>query len=204
MSLQLIQVLSNRTGELEDMLFHEQLSNEQLLEAETQWGDIRRTAVGNNGKFPEHYHWDWARKADRLSYLAYRCMGIQNTNGNFEGLIMLCTAKRPAILPPDVGKPMVYIEFLETAPWNIKLLSSFPLYKGIGLRLFEASVLYSIDEGFKGRVGLHSLPQSEWFYRDVCCLTCVIQTDPMVENLPYYEMSSEHAMAFIAGREGNV
>ena len=203
MSPQPIRIVNNLNGNLEEMIFRDDLTREHIEEAETQWGNIRRSAATKNGMLPEHHHWDWTKKIEALGLLGYRYMAIQSSSGDFEGLMMLSTVKRPALLPPDIGKPMVYIEFLETAPWNLKLLTSTPRYKGIGSRLFEASVLYSFDEGFKGRVGLHSLPQSESFYRDVCCLTCVIPEDPISQNLPYYEMSTNQAKIFISERDGD-
>jgi len=34
-------------------------------------------------------------------------------------------------------------------------------FRAVGTRLFEAAVLQSQEEGFRGRLGLHSLPGSE-------------------------------------------
>jgi len=48
--------------------------------------------------------------------------------------------------------------YIETAPWNIKLLEPKPRYGGVGARLIRVATELSLDEGYKGRVGLHSLP----------------------------------------------
>lgn len=40
-----------------------------------------------------------------------------------------------------------------------------PRLRGVGTALVTAAVALSEDEGFKGRIGLHSLPQAEDFYR---------------------------------------
>ena len=86
-------------------------------------------------------------------------------------------------------------------PWNLKLLSMAPRYKAAGVRLFEAAVRLSQAEEFRGRVGLHSLPQAERFYREVCGMTYV-GSDPRVENLPYYEMTQEQAENFLGESRG--
>jgi hypothetical protein len=58
-------------------------------------------------------------------------------------------------------------------------------------------VQLSIDEGFKGRIGLHSLPGARGFYEEKCGMT-VIGPDPQKQNLIYYEFNSEQANAFLA------
>ena len=68
------------------------------------------------------------------------------------------------------------MDYLEVAPWNVKLISEAlghpPRLRAVGSRLIEAAVRLSIDEGFKGRLGLHSLPESEAFiYTPVCGMT---------------------------------
>jgi hypothetical protein len=66
------------------------------------------------------------------------------------------TVARSCRLPEQQGKPLVYIDYIEAAPWNIKQLME-PLgkpqqYRGVGSRLFEAAVLQSFEEDFKGRL----------------------------------------------------
>jgi hypothetical protein len=68
-------------------------------------------------------------------------------------------------------------------------LTDTPRFGGIGVRLIEAAVRLSIDEGFQGRVGLHSLPQAEAFYRGPCRMAC-LGADASYQGLPYYEPTS--------------
>ena len=51
-------------------------------------------------------------------------------------------------------------------------------------------------EGFKGRIGLHSLPQSNNFYANKVGMTDMGQ-DEEYQNLRYFEMTPEQAEAFI-------
>ncbi len=60
---------------------------------------------------------------------------------------------------------MIYIDYLETAPWNQGGLVGRPRYGGIGTVMLAAAIRLSLNEGFFGRIGLHSLPQSEEFYK---------------------------------------
>lgn len=52
------------------------------------------------------------------------------------------------------------------------------------------------DEGFHSRVGLHSLPQAEAFYRDTCRMVC-LGADASYQGLPYYELTREKAAEFL-------
>lgn len=144
---------------------------------------------------PEHWHWDWRRKSAKLKLLAFRCFGIE-CHDEIQGLMMTSTAKYAAKLDPDAGKPLVYIEYLEAAPWNINPIVEEPRYGGVGIRLFEAAVHFSQAEGFHGRVGLHSLPQANKFYETTCGMTSLGQ-DPHVQDLVYFELTRHQAEQFL-------
>jgi hypothetical protein len=100
-------------------------------------------------------------------------------------------------LPEQQGKDLVYIEFLENAPWNRSELLFRPTkFRGVGTLLMVAAIQLSIEQGFKGRVGLHALPQSEEWYRQKCGMTDM-GTDQRVQGLRYFEMTALQATAFI-------
>ena len=173
-----------------------------LLQPEAEWGPVRREAArrliqeGHDpADLPKHFHWDWQLKSQNLSLLAYKCFGI-GCEGKMQGLLMVKLAGRNATLAPDVGKPLVYVDFLESAPWNVVPLVKEPLFVGVGMVLMRVAVQLSLDEGFHGRVGLHALPQSESFYRDKCGMHgCGV--DPHYQDLPYYELTRDRAQKFI-------
>ena len=71
----------------------------------------------------------------------------------------------------------------------------------LGKRLVWAAVRASFDEGFHGRVGLHSLPQSEAFYEEKCGMVRVGE-DPDYNSLVYFELTRELAAAILAGGQG--
>jgi hypothetical protein len=105
-------------------------------------------------------------------------------------------------IPSQRGRDLVYVDYLQVAPWNIRLLMEAlgkpTQFRGVGSRLFEAIVRFSLDEGFKGRVGLHSLPSSEAFYTVECGMTPG-DRDPAKENLLWCEFTPEQAQTFLTG-----
>ncbi|WP_314964497.1 GNAT family N-acetyltransferase, partial [Bradyrhizobium cosmicum] len=64
----------------------------------------------------------------------------------------------------------------------------------VGSALITAAIALSEDEGFKGRLGLHSLPQADDYYRKIGMTD--LGQDVAYQNLRYFEMTSEQARAF--------
>jgi hypothetical protein len=67
----------------------------------------------------------------------------------------------------------------------------------------RVAVELSLDEGYKGRVGLHSLPgknkgEAEWFYQDVCKME-PLESERDSEGLLYFELTPEKADEFLSG-----
>ena len=64
-----------------------------------------------------------------------------------------------------------------------------------------AAIRLSIEEGYKGRIGLHSLPQSNDFYSNRCGMID-LGADPHYQNLRYFEATPEIAQHLIGkGKE---
>lgn len=74
---------------------------------------------------------------------------------------------------------------------ELRLLES----SGFGVVLFWRAILQSLDEGFKGRVGLHSLPKAENFYRK--CGMVEVGYDAAKQGLMYFELTQEGAEKFL-------
>jgi hypothetical protein len=201
-----IRIVRRQDNGLVDAVLHTELSPKVLVETETEWGPIRREAArklliaGRIAEVPQHFHWDWERKSQKLELLAYRCFGVECA-GKFQGLLLVKLVGVEARVEPDKGKPLVYVEYLESAPWNLSTMVDTPLYGGIGPVLMQTAVRLSYDEGFHGRIGLHALPQSEKFYRDACEMHGC-GPDGSYHDLPYYEMTREIAARFVANSSG--
>lgn len=139
-------------------------------------------------------HWDWVGKAED----ARRAMGQETfaveCDGHTQGL-MLVDLTRFARLDPHRGRELVYIDLLASAPWNRHRTVASPKYKGIGRILIATAISLSVNEGFEGRIALHSLPQSESWYREEAQFTDV-EFD-YLKQLRYFEMTAAQAAAFV-------
>ncbi|WP_171471315.1 hypothetical protein [Frigoriglobus tundricola] len=100
-----------------------------------------------------------------------------------------------ARLPPAVGSPLAYVDFLEAAPWNLRGSGSGPRFKGVGATLMAAVERLSESLGCEGRVGLHSLEQAEFFCARTCQMTA-LGPDRGYYDLWYFEWTTEHARRF--------
>lgn len=144
---------------------------------------------------PQHAHWRWERKVAMVGHLLpYPTLAIE-FEGDAQGLMLLKTDGEFARLPGELGKPLVYVVFLATAPWNLTSVVARPRFRGVGSVLLRAAVEISSDLGFKGRLALHALPQSEVFYERLGMTA--LGNDPKKENLKYFEMTPGQADAFI-------
>jgi hypothetical protein len=118
-------------------------------------------------------------------------------NGVTQGMMIVDTTMHRCRIEIQKGKDLVYVEYVENAPWNRPELADLPRYRGIGSILIRAAIALSIEEEFKGRIGLHALPQSNGFYANTCGMTD-LGIDADYHDLRYFEMSPEQAEAFIA------
>ncbi len=145
----------------------------------------------------QHGHWDWQQKlSDYSGQLSYQSFAIE-CNNQTQGLMIVNTTKR-CRLPQAANQHLVYIEYLEAAPWNRQAISGMSKYRGVGTVMVAAAIQLSIDEGNHGRIGLHSLRQADAFYRDHCVFS---DLGPDVSYHPeyalrYFEMSEAQATDF--------
>jgi len=143
----------------------------------------------------EHAHWRWENKVANTGHLlSYPTLGI-DCDGDVQGLMLLRTDGEFGRLPEQLNHPLVYVVFLATAPWNLLTIAAKPRFKGVGTVLLRTAAEISGDLGFKGRIGLHALPQSETFYRR-SGMTC-LGVDPDKEGLNYFEMNVAAAATFV-------
>lgn len=93
------------------------------------------------------------------------------------------------------GESIVYVDYIESAPWNRRYWRPTRRFRGFGSVLLQAAVQQSIELGFDGRVGLHSLPDSEAFYRRLDITE--FWRDPDYQCLTYFEMTSTQAATLL-------
>lgn len=138
-------------------------------------------------------HWQWRRKAEHCSERECRSFALV-CDGETQGL-MLAKLGVSCRLEENSGQKLVYIDLVATAPWNRPAFVDVPRYRGVGSMMIKAAIELSDEQGYNGRIGLHSLESATWFYE-----RCGMETtgrDPEYENLPYYEMTAESATKFL-------
>jgi len=146
----------------------------------------------------QHEHWNWEKKCSHYSgQLSYQNFAIE-CSGATQGLMIVNTTKR-CVIPSQANKHLVYIEYLEVAPWNRKNLTSQPRHRGVGFAMLAAAIHLSIEEENQGRIGLHSLPQADTYYRDVCRMTDLGPDHSYNSRCPlrYFEMTESQAIEYI-------
>lgn len=173
-------LFESASDSLVEAVLHPALTPEQVTAAEAGWAPLRAATRA------EHAHWDWEYKAGLLGLPGARCMGVEQA-GRMQGMALIREVGYAARLPPDVGRPLIYLDYLESAPWNQRGPGRMPVYRGVGTALFQAVVRRSAELGFAGRVGLHSLTQAAGFYATVPGMVG-LGPDPGYFGLGYYEL----------------
>ncbi|HXI84563.1 MAG TPA: GNAT family N-acetyltransferase [Verrucomicrobiae bacterium] len=163
----------------------------QMLEAAARLG----AAKAPKSSWPQDLLWNWRLKTDWAKPL----LGMRSfcivCEKSLEGMMMVNLTKT-CHLEEQRHKELAYIEFISTAPWNRAKLFGVARYYGVGKILVRAAIELSLREEFEGRIGLHSLPQADDFYRRKCKMS-VLGVDAKKENLTYFEMTPEQAKLFL-------
>ena len=101
---------------------------------------------------------------------------------------MLSSIPTPSRRRHQEGNNVLYIEYLETAPWNLpEYAGRNVLYRGIGSALLAAAVPLSVTADCNGRLALHSLQAARGFYEKAGFEN--LGLDPE-ENLEYFELAA--------------
>ena len=203
MSFRVIQLLEPPENKLVEAKLIDTLKPHDLELVERAWTPERDRLLReyllrgiDRRAYPQSLHWRWDKKARHLRELQARATGIL-VGDAWQGVMLTKSATQFARLQPDRGKPLVYIDYIEAAPWNLNLpdIGQQRRYRGVGPVLVREAILQSQREGFHGRLGLHSLPQSEHFYTG-CGMTGV-ERDAAKQNLLYFEMTREAATRYM-------
>ncbi len=196
--------LSNpRTGQSEPAELWDRITEKQLADWEAEWVPELFKAVQGLARsgverkhWPQSRHWDWRRKTEALQGMLANPGFSIVAGGITQGMMLVDTTMKRCRLERQKGKHLVYVSFVETAPWNRRELFDPPRYQGVGALLIRAAIELSNEHEFKGRIGLHSLPQSNSFYANACGMSD-LGADPDYQGLRYFEMSPEQAQAYI-------
>ncbi len=201
--------LTNRsTNELIQAELWHGIVDKNLGDWEAEWvPDLQRRLKLLNQKsverrlWPQSRNWNWRDKLieieRRLANLSFAIVA----EGMTQAMMTIDLSKR-AKIPSQASQHLAYVDFLEAAPWNRNDIAEEPSkFSGCGSILINAAIQQSKLEGFKGRIGLHSLPQANSFYANTCGMTDLGQ-DASYENLRYFELTAEGAQRFIEKGKG--
>ncbi|MGH7025604.1 MAG: hypothetical protein ACREEB_18740 [Caulobacteraceae bacterium] len=147
-------------------------------------------------EWPQSGHWRWPDKVAEGDLLGFETFCV-TAEGMTQAMMRVDVITKESRLEGSAGKPIVYVDYLEVAPWNQPIVGMQRRFKGAGMILMVAAAALSVEHEFKGRVGLHSLPQSESFYRDLGMLDLGPDTKVNGE-LRYFEMNADVAQALIS------
>jgi hypothetical protein len=167
----------------------------RLADVERSWKPAREEADAAGF---EHGHWDWALKLVAGALDGHRLVAVR-CRGEFQGLMAVAEKVGP-IVPGAWDGRFVYVDYLEVAPWNLKMVGRRPRFLGAGTALIAEAVRLSLDGGLAGRVGLHSLPQAEGFYAVRCGMRRV-DVDPNYQGLAYFEYDDGVARRWLTESE---
>jgi GNAT superfamily N-acetyltransferase len=198
-----VKLFSNETHDLHSASLIIGLTEPEMDIADKSWQEFQKLALAEAIKqgfsvrdLPEHRHWDWKAKV-REATPDDRFFGVLADNQT-QGM-MIAKQRKTCRLEVQKNLPLVYVDYVSTAPWNLHGFVAEPRFRGAGRILIAAAVEWSKSLGCQGRLGLHALPQAEGFYEKSCHMTR-IGRDENYENLAYFEMTSEQAVAFLATR----
>lgn len=180
------------SGQLVEAILYEGISNNNLEDFEKKWRPLLEKAK-KDGKIVEDSHWKWTAKSKAYdNSLEYRLYAIECT-GQTQGMMILKLVGHQSRL--ERGRDLAYVYLISVAPWNRPISSTAPKYKSVGSHLLAQAIGTSVDIGFEGRIGLHSLPGSASYYKAIGMISG--GHDPACESLEYFEMSKQMASTFL-------
>ncbi len=155
-----------------------ELAQNHVNDYTSNWKEQLRL-YGQEDKF-----WDWEFK---LKFIINRQENREGYaieySGETQGLMLIETQMHGSRI--SEGKRLVYIDGIASAPWNREFIQRPPKLKGVGTALLAFARNRSIELGYEGRVGLHSLPGAEEFYENQGMID--LGEDEDYDDLVYFE-----------------
>ncbi|WP_051440474.1 hypothetical protein [Ensifer aridi] len=207
-----VSIYNRVTGRDEDAVIYQGFDAQNLAHIETRWRpmfeerrvEALRIGASASDINAEDARWEWGRKmlaAVREPFL-------------YELFVLEVAAITQAIMLVRKGgekcfsrheehprAPLIYVDFLSTAPWNRPRMVAQPVYAGCGRALISTAISFSFEEELRGRVGLHALPGAEEFYREKIGMTD-LGVDEDYSGLRYFEVSASFAAKMFTSPEG--
>jgi hypothetical protein len=127
--------------------------------------------------------WDWPSKEKYL--LAKNTIRdyVVSRDDRLEGIIIL-QEPEPSRLEPFAK--VLYVRYVATAPWNRPCGSTSGQHRFVGTVLLNQGIRESVMLECEGRLGLHSLSNSDTYYRKLGFRE--LGPDPGNRGLTYFEL----------------
>jgi hypothetical protein len=136
-------------------------------------------------------HWEWRTKCSIAPGTNRRVLSLLN-GGEVEAAMLLLSGKTSR--EQSAPLPILYVDYVAVAPWNRKAFQTPQRFRHLGTVMIGAAVELSRAMGLDGRCGLHSLPQSEGFYRRIGMRDFGL--DAAYASLRYFEFDAAAARNF--------
>ncbi len=156
---------------------------------------VKLLKAGHDIATVEDAHWDWAKKMlrEHRAPLGFRSCAVEVV-GETEGLMQIELATHRSRSNRNLN--LAYVDYISIAPWNRPWPGQTPRFKGVGSILLREAIRTSVDEGFRGRIGLHALPGAVTWYRDKLKMEA-FGADPDYQGLHYFEFTEAAARRFV-------
>jgi hypothetical protein len=177
-------VWKDPTTTLEAELFTH-ITREEFMLTEAKWRAFKDLNCPDPRNPPSNHHWDWNKKSSLHVGAVHKFLALKYA-GEVEGMAELSLIPRFSKNPATLGQPVLYVEYLETAPWNQKAYAGRNRrFLGVGTCLITIATEESYRCGCEGRLALHSLDEARSFYMDQGFIN--LGFDP-IETLDYFEL----------------
>ena len=143
------------------------ISEDSVEDWRSKWVPEMFRLVGRifdrGGEIREHIDspkWNWSAKVSDMR-LTDSQMGCSLVSQGETQAMMIVDINKKCKLPQQQNGDLVYIEYIQTAPWNNRRLNdNFVRFAGCGSILFHKAIRLSRAMSMGGRIGLHSLQSS--------------------------------------------
>jgi hypothetical protein len=132
-----------------------------IAQQQMEWNKYKETAMSSGVIKPDHHLWNWQEKVRKHPSPANTLYALRFQE-QIQGCLLLSTAPQTGRLN---GFPLLYVEYLESAPWNLShYAGGLAKYGRVGFSLLDIAGEASIAAGCSGRLGLHTLKDAASFY----------------------------------------
>lgn len=197
-------VLDAETDDLVDAYIHYEISHDHLDDYDRMWipefeslRPIPENMPIDEWQDVEDAHWNWRAKVERALSDKQAMQCALTVEGVTQGL-MIVKGRIRSLLNDDMAIP--YLAYISTAPWNRGLSGEGRRLRHVGFILMKHAILYSREQGFGGRLGLHALPGAVSWYQRLGFYEFGSDSgvqDPSAQDLVYFELDVSDADALL-------